>query len=48
MFLMFIFNIFLHFHLILVLTLKAKMTYPMFYINPMVDIKFAKVYLYVR
>ena len=27
---MFVFNIFLHFHLILILTLKAKMTYPMF------------------
>ena len=43
--LMFVFNIFLHFHLILILTLKAKMTHPMFC---MVDIKFAKVYLYVR
>ena len=28
--LMFVFNIFLHFHLILILALKAKMTYPMF------------------
>ena len=28
--LMFVFNIFLHFHLILILTLKAKMTYLMF------------------
>ena len=43
--LMFVFNIFLHFHLILILTLKVKMTYPMFC---MVDINFAKVYLYVR